>query len=344
MRLHSRRPNICTGGTMPELFVRRPYCPPFTRRFYGFVFAGCLGLSLATTSGCTTRTGDMAMPVAPTAPTSLMEIADVSPAPLEPQDAQPQPTADAQAIVGVDRDIQRAIRDATDAVGTDSLYLMVVAARESSFDPRKRAHRTSATGLYQFTQKTWLRSVRAFGERHGLGEYARQIVVDERGAVSMRNGAARAKLLRLRADPQISALMAAELARDNEQRLTQRLGRPVAPAEIYIAHLLGVNEAARVIEKARSAPQTPGARLLPAAARSNPDLFRPHGHVTSAKALVSKIADHYQRQELRFVQQINSKNIRTPWQMNSPDVPRRDRSGDTAPLNKGSLSLASAAP
>ena len=329
---------------MSELFVRRLCRPPFTQRFYGFVFASCLGLSLAAVSGCTTRIDDMAMPVAPTAPTSLSEIAVVALAPLEQTDAQPQPTQDAQAIIGVDRNIQRAIRDATDAVGTDSTYLMVVAARESSFDPRKRAHRTSATGLYQFTAKTWLRSVRAFGERHGLGEYAKQIVVDERGAVSMRNGPARAKLLRLRADPRFSALMAAELARDNEQRLTHRLGRPVAPAEIYMAHLLGVNEAARVIEKARSAPQTPGARLLPAAARSNPDLFSPHGHVTSAKALVSKIAGHYQRQELRFVQQIDSTSRRSPWQTNLPDAPRHDRSGEAAPLHKASFSLASAAP
>jgi Transglycosylase SLT domain len=329
---------------MPELFVRRLYRPSFTRRFCGFVFASCLGLSLATVSGCTTRMDDMATPVVPTAPTSLTEIAVVSLAPPEQKDVQPQPTQDAQAIIGVDRNIQRAIRDATDAVGTDSTYLMVVAARESSFDPRKRAHRTSATGLYQFTAKTWLRSVRAFGDRHGLGEYARQIVVDERGAISMRNGAARAKLLRLRADPKISALMAAELARDNEQRLTHKLGRPVAPAEIYMAHLLGVNEAARMIEKARSAPQTPGARLLPAAARSNPDLFRPHGHVTSAKALVSTIAGHYQRQELRFVQQITPTSKGAPSQTNVPDVPRRDRSGDAAPLHKGRLALASAAP
>jgi transglycosylase-like protein with SLT domain len=328
---------------MPELFVRRLYRPSFTRRFCRFVCASCLALSLATVSGCTTPMDDMATAV-PTAPTSLTEIAVVPLAPLDQKDAQPQSPPDAPTIVGVDRKIQRAIRDATDAVGTDSTYLMVVAARESSFDPHKRAHRTSATGLYQFTAKTWLRSVRAFGERHGLGEYAKQIVVDERGAVSMRNGAARAKLLRLRADPQISALMAAELARDNEQRLAQKLGRPVAPAEVYMAHLLGVNEAARVIEKAHSAPQTPSARLLPAAARSNPDLFRPHGHVASAKALISKIAGHYQRQELRFVQQINRKSMPTPWQTIVPDAPRHDRSGDAAPLHQGMVSLASAAP
>jgi hypothetical protein len=218
---------------------------------------------------------------------------------------------------------------------------MIVAARESNFDPRKRAHRTSATGLYQFTTKTWLRSVRVFGERHGFGEYARQIVVDQNGAVSMRNSAARAKLLQLRADPQVSALMAAELARDNETRLIHLLGRPVTPAEIYMAHLLGVNEAARVIEIARSAPLTPSARLLPAAARANPDLFKPHGHVASAKTLVSKIAVHYQRQELRFVQQIRTNEAHTPADTSLvPSWP----SGDAGPALKFSSSFAYAAP
>jgi hypothetical protein len=329
---------------MPELFVRRLYRPSFTRLFYRFVVASWLGLSLAANTGCTMRVDDVSMPVAPTAPISLTETADFSLAPPVQEDVQSQPTQDAQAIAGVDRKIQRAIQDATNAVGTDSTYLMVVAARESSFDPQKRAHRTSATGLYQFTTKTWLRSVRAFGERHGLGEYAKQIVVDERNAVSMRNPAARAKLLRLRADPRISALMAAELARDNEARLTHKLGRPVTPAEIYMAHLLGVNEAARVIAIAHSAPHTPGARLLPAAARANPDLFKPRGHIASAKAIVSKIDVHYQREELRFVQQIKTNGARAPAGTSFPDTQRGWPSGDLGPVSRISPSLASAAP
>jgi hypothetical protein len=329
---------------MLELFVRRLYRPPFTRRFYGFIVASWLGLSLAAITGCTTPVDDVSMPVPPTAPISLTEVATASLAPPAQKDAQPQPIQDMQAIVGVDRKIQRAIQDATNAVGTDSTYLMVVAARESSFDPQKRARRTSAIGLYQFTAKTWLRSVRAFGERHGLEEYAKQIVVDEHGAVSMRNAAARAKLLRLRADPRISALMGAELARDNEGRLMLKLGRSVTPAEIYMAHLLGVNEAARVIEIAHSAPHTSSARLLPAAARANPDLFKPRGRTASAKALVSKIAVHYQRQELRFVQQINTNGGRAPAGTNVPDALRGWPSGDAGSVSKVNVSLASVAP
>ena len=338
-----RKHIIGTGGTMPEPFVRRLYQPPFSR-FCRIVFASWLALALASVGGCTTRVADMAMPTPPTAPIPVTEIAPLFPAPPEQTVAQP-PTEASQAIIGVDQKVQRAIREATITVGVDSTYLMVVAAKESSFDPRKRAHRTSATGHYQFTAKTWLRTVRAFGDRHGLADYAQQIIVDENGRVSMRSSAARAKLLRLRADPQIAALMAAELARDNETRLAHRLRRPVAPAEIYMAHLLGVTEAARVIEIARSAPHTPGARLLPAAARANPDIFKPPGRVASAKAIVSKIAGHYQRQEVLFVQQINRKGAPPPTDINVPDPPPGwSSSGEAAPVSKLELSFASAAP
>jgi len=293
---------------MPEPFVRRLYQPPFSR-FCRIVFASWLALALASVGGCTTRVADMAMPTPPTAPIPVTEIAPLFPAPPEQTVAQP-PTEASQAIIGVDQKVQRAIREATITVGVDSTYLMVVAAKESSFDPRKRAHRTSATGLYQFTAKTWLRTVRAFGDRHGLADYAQQIIVD-----------------------------------DNETRLAHRLRRPVAPAEIYMAHLLGVTEAARVIEIARSAPHTPGARLLPAAARANPDIFKPHGRVASAKAIVSKIAGHYQRQEVLFVQQINRKGAPPPTDINVPDPqPGWSSSGEAAPVSKLELSLASTAP
>ncbi|HUH84328.1 MAG TPA: hypothetical protein VLX85_06935 [Stellaceae bacterium] len=270
------------------------------------VFVGCLGLALNGVAGCTQRVDSAEVPVAPRTPLLPIPTADFLPATAEQHALPPPATEEPQPIVGVNEEVQRAIRSATREVGIGTTYLMVVAARESSFDPRRHAHRTSATGLYQFTVDTWLRSVRAFGARHGLEAYARQITVDRSGAVSMRDTAARARLLRLRANPRLSALMAAELARDNAARLQRILGRPVTPAELYIAHLLGVTQAARVIEAACSAPHTAGARLLPAAARTNPELFKPRGRVASADAIVAEITAHYRRQEQRFVPYIGT--------------------------------------
>jgi hypothetical protein len=185
--------------------------------------------------------------------------------------------------------VRQAIDKATRLVGVDGAYLMVVAARESRFDPEARAHRTSAMGLYQFTTATWLRAVKMFGARHGLGGYAALITIDDDGLVSMPRGADRRDLLRLRKDPELAALMAAELARDNTQRLERILGRTVTPAETYMAHLFGVMPAARIIGAAHSAPDVSGADLLPTAAHTNPHVFSAAGAPASAGDIVTRI-------------------------------------------------------
>lgn len=199
------------------------------------------------------------------------------------------------APAGMRENVWRAIANATEVVGVDAAYMTAVAARESSFDPTVHAVGSSAAGLYQFTEDTWLRALKIFGVRHGLDELAQQITIDEYGDVSVRHGA-RAKLLQLRNDPKLSALMAAELARDNKARLERLLGREVSPAETYLAHFLGVGQAARIIGAAHSRPHVSGARLLPAAARSNPAVFTPAGHDASAAAIVGKIEASFSRE------------------------------------------------
>lgn len=137
-------------------------------------------------------------------------------------------------------DVRSAIADAADTVGVERSYLLAVGALELGFDPAARAPGTTAAGLYQFTDDTWLRVVKVFGARHGLGEYAAEITAGERGDVSMPRGVARTELMQRRYEPRVAALMAAELALDNRHRLERVLGRPVTPAEIYIGHFLGV--------------------------------------------------------------------------------------------------------
>jgi Transglycosylase SLT domain len=227
-------------------------------------------------------------------PSSTPVAAAVAPV-VSPADEQAAPIAIKQeyvAPVGVRENVWRAIANATEVVGVDATYMTAVAARESSFDPTVRAEGSSAAGLYQFTEDTWLRALKAFGVRHGLDELAQQITIDEYGDLSVRHGA-RAKLLQLRNDPTLSALMAAELARDNKARLERLLGRDVSPAETYLAHFLGVGQAARIIDAAHSKPHVSGARLLPAAARSNPAVFAPAGHAASAAAIVGKIEAYF---------------------------------------------------
>ena len=203
-------------------------------------------------------------------------------------------------IAAMPADVRRAIHRAARDIGVDAGYLIAVAAKESSFDPAARAEGTTALGLYQFTTDTWLRVVKVFGARHGLAMEARQITVARDGGVAMADDAARAKLLALRTDQRLSALMAAELARDNAARLARLLDRDVTPAETYIAHFLGLAQAARLIVAADATPRLAGAALLPAAATHNAGIFSPDGHAASAAAIVAAIDAYFARQAPRF--------------------------------------------
>lgn len=195
---------------------------------------------------------------------------------------------------------RRAIRDAAGTVGVDAGYLFAVAALESNFDHAARAPGTTAAGLYQFTEETWLRVVKVFGPRHGLAALASEIAVGEDGGVALPQAAARKTLMGLRGDPEIAALMAAELALDNKLRLERVLGRAVSPAEIYMAHFLGVSQAARIIDAAYSRPQIPGARILPAAAQTNPGIFGPAHDPVSAGVIVARIEAYFRDEVPRF--------------------------------------------
>ena len=87
------------------------------------------------------------------------------------------------------------------------------------------------------------------------------------------NPGGRAQALALRYDPDASAMMAAELARDNGAQLTATLGRQPDGAELYLAHFLGLGGAKRFIGALASDPGADAAKLFPDAAAANPATF-----------------------------------------------------------------------
>ena len=114
-----------------------------------------------------------------------------------------------------------AIQNAAQKTGVDFGYLLTKAQTESSFNPNAKAATSSATGLYQFTDKTWLQMVRDHGSECGLSQYADDINDD----CSVDSSATRSKILSLRKDPTISAYMAAEFTKTNQQQLESQHGR-----------------------------------------------------------------------------------------------------------------------
>src|SRR6185437_7266020 len=66
------------------------------------------------------------------------------------------------ATLGVDSARARvasAIKQAANATGASFEYLLATAKMESGFNPSARASTSSAHGLYQFIEQTWLRTV-----------------------------------------------------------------------------------------------------------------------------------------------------------------------------------------
>lgn len=175
--------------------------------------------------------------------------------------------------VGLSSRVYQAIKQASARTGVDFTYLVNKAAQESSFDANATSTASSATGLYQFTQQTWLQMVKAHGKSYGLDDYADHIHVDNKGVAHATDSSWRQAILALRKDPQISAEMAGELDKDNSTSLKQNVGGKIGSTELYLAHFLGAGGASDFLNEMKNNPGTVAANILPEAAAANPTVF-----------------------------------------------------------------------
>lgn len=180
--------------------------------------------------------------------------------------------ASAQALALPESHIVSALRNAAAATGSDFHYLLGTAIRESSLRPNAQSHSSSAAGLFQFIDQTWLGLVKEHGARHGLSGFAAAISKDAAGRYHAADGMKDA-ILSLRSDPNISALMAGEYAKSTEGAMRASLGRDVCGGELYAAHFLGPDAACKLIRLAGSDPSASAAAHFPQAAAANRTVF-----------------------------------------------------------------------
>ncbi|MDP4022561.1 transglycosylase SLT domain-containing protein [Methylobacterium sp. NEAU 140] len=171
------------------------------------------------------------------------------------------------------RHLVQTIVRAAQAVQTDPVLLMAVADKESSFITAVQAKTSSATGLYQFIERTWLGVVRDFGPRYGLEKEAALVTADANDRPVVTDPAERARVLDLRRDPYLSALMAGEMLKRDAARISQRIGRELSLGEVYLAHFLGPSDAEEFLAKVTDKPAAAAAALLPGPARANRSIF-----------------------------------------------------------------------
>ena len=121
---------------------------------------------------------------------------------------------------------------------------------ESAGNPNASNPNSSASGLGQFIDSTWLNTVRAH----------RPDIAD---------GKSDADLIALKSDPALSREMTGAYASDNQAHLKQN-GLPVTPGTTYLAHFAGPGGAVKVLQADPNAPIE--SVLTPGAIAANPFL------------------------------------------------------------------------
>jgi hypothetical protein len=197
--------------------------------------------------------------------------------------------------IAIPQSLATALTSAGEKSGVDFDYLLHTAMQESGLNPAAKASSSSATGLFQFLDSTWLQVMKEQGSRLGYGQYADAISVGGDGEFSVADKATLGKILKLREDPQVSADMAAAFTRSNGAYLQSKFGRMPSPGELYIAHFLGAQGAEQFFTAGLSSPDQSAAALFPKQAGANPTIFYDHGQARSIrdvyKLLVAKQDD-----------------------------------------------------
>ncbi len=191
------------------------------------------------------------------------------------------------AAAGIDRQLGSALRNASATTGTRFDVLLASAKLESGLNSRAQAPTSSAKGLFQFVEQTWLATMRTHGATHGLATEAAAIV--RRGnQLTIEDPALKQRILAMRSDPTVSAALAGDSLRDVSDQLGAAIGHAPTATQTYLGHFLGASGATQMLQ---ANPARRAASVLPEAAHANPAMFNaPDG----SPYTVSQFLDHVQ--------------------------------------------------
>lgn len=168
------------------------------------------------------------------------------------------------ALVDTDQPLTDLATEAGEIVGFDGKWLEKLALKESGgdidaqpIDPETGEPLSSAIGLTQFIESTWIDIMKKYGASHGFHG-------------DLRNEDVQQRALALRTNPIWSLVMAGHLAKDNAQALRNSLGRDATERELYLAHFAGIDGALTLIQ---ADSEELGTTIMSSEAASNPALY-----------------------------------------------------------------------
>src|SRR5262245_34243989 len=192
--------------------------------------------------------------------------------PADPTDG-PRPPAPIPKVGAAAANVTGAIRRAAKSTGASFEYLLATAKVESNLNPSSSARTSTAAGLFQMLEQTWLGVMKTAGRAFGFNRYADAISQTGSGRYVVDDPALRDEMMSLRKDASATAIMGGVLTQQNAAVLARHIGRKPTEGELYLAHFFGAYGAATVIRQAAVNPNANAAEMFPAAAAANRSVF-----------------------------------------------------------------------
>lgn len=203
-------------------------------------------------------------------------------------------------VYGIPTEAAAAIRLSQLYTGVEFGLLMELTAAESGFRTQARARTSSAKGLQQFIDRTWLNMIHQYGHKYGLESYAAQVVhyKDEYGRDTpmIENPIVHRQVLEMKNNPRLSALMAGDFIIENRTKLSCYLKKNITRTDIYLAHFLGPNDSILFLDALQKNPEGSAADLFPEAAEANrPIFYNWRGHERSFRDIYEMFDGRFNR-------------------------------------------------
>jgi hypothetical protein len=144
---------------------------------------------------------------------------------------------------GQDSSVVASIYKASLRTGVDFELLLLKAIMESDLGRLTVAEKSTARGVFQYIEPTWLTLIKRYGAELGYPHYAEAIYQPKHAGVPMVSGDnqyLKAEILALRHDPDISALVKAYQIHEETDIIRALKHGKVTAADHYITHMLGL--------------------------------------------------------------------------------------------------------
>ena len=190
-----------------------------------------------------------------------------------------------------------------------------------------RSSSSSAKGLFQFIDQTWLTTLKESGPALGYGRYADAIAQTPSGHYAVPDPAMRQQIMALRDDPAANAAMAGAFTQQNAAELRQRIGRDPSEGDLYVAHFLGAAGASQLINARRTRVRArPRRACFPSAAKANPSIFYDRqGHARSVERGLRTCWSRATTWRARSPRRAGRARLRPTSRRVAPVAPRRRR-------------------